>query len=854
MKQRHLYPSVVSLTCVASDSDSNLLARNQVILDIFNDSWEWRSWYSCANESHHFYWENYSPFLYPLEDTGIYKFTKTFSWNESTGEYACNNDLTDKFAETTFLNHDLYVQALRGISVGRFNSTINSIKSSTINCEFIIRNDEHNFSYLQPSLCNTQLNKPLKHLDIPKVAPNALELLNIFKKSASQVIDNFPNVTNTLQLLFLLNHSDNLLQNCSKENEKFIQSLLVYWLKTFNPLPLTERSRLHNIYHNYLDSKMRGFSSGIYFCHSTVIMPFIYMISFIGAEYHEFIEVVADISTLYYLLLTNRQNLRCDLKRLNNMNIIDKMQLKYLPYYLLMNDINVANDFSKSEWDEDECISFIKLYGCYVDLDFTAASCSILCYPRTLSTIHEIVSNDEEYMKYFIDIQKYIRNQQKNIKADDFLSNVLSTCGSYYELKYCLLIQLLGLVFKSNEELGIELGLMLFPIIRCWNVKFALVGSMHDKFMPPTFNDHTDSFDGQYDMFEFNQVFENKDSFVGSRATMKNETKFDPIEIGSNINNGEKNHDENSTNINEWFYSRRKIYHRYLIKLLFCATLDNYSNTVTKNKNLLIEWIYLSFYLITCKIDLTVSVSQEIRYRITDNLIMQNLLILFPIPSDDINDTSIYQFRITSKFNIENDEVYTFADNLLGMNDIVSSICIKIIVNYSNILELDPLFITDLCMKYGLYGCAIKAHEKYMYLTQENDNYEDIDLSVLWKILSDSLLILWYDGNYSHISATIITEAINLVTKNLYHYGKHKNDDIIFQLSIFYNEAFNQFLFTQSYDTKQEDVTYVACIYCDIIFDAVGLQVGLSIINHANYLLESIPLKYIQNIYCKLSK
>jgi hypothetical protein len=138
------------------------------------------------------------------------------------------------------------------------------------------------------------------------------------------------------------------------------------------------------------------------------------------------------------------------------MNIIDKMQLKYLPYYLLMNDINLANDFSKSEWDEDECISFIKLYGCYVDLDFTAASCSILCYPRTLSTIHEIISNDEEYMKYFIDIQKYIRNQQKNTKADDFLSNVLSTCGSYYELRYCLLIQLLGLVFKSNEEMGIE--------------------------------------------------------------------------------------------------------------------------------------------------------------------------------------------------------------------------------------------------------------------------------------------------------------------------------------------------------------------------------------------------------------
>jgi hypothetical protein len=109
-------------------------------------------------------------------------------------------------------------------------------------------------------------------------------------------------------------------------------------------------------------------------------------------------------------------------------------------------------------------------------------------------------------MKYFIDIQKYIRNQQKNTKADDFLSNVLSTCGSYYELRYCLLIQLLGLVFKSNEEMGIELGLMLFPIIRCWNVKFALVGSMHDKFMPPTFNDHTDSFDGQHDMFELNQI------------------------------------------------------------------------------------------------------------------------------------------------------------------------------------------------------------------------------------------------------------------------------------------------------------------------------------------------------------
>ena len=261
------------------------------------------------------------------------------------------------------------------------------------------------------------------------------------------------------------------------------------------------------------------------------------------------------------------------------------------------------------------------------------------------------------------------------------------------------------------------------------------------------------------------------------------------------------------------------------------------------------EWITLSFYLVTCQIDLTVGITQEIRYRIIDNSIMQKLFILFPIPSVDINDVSIYQFRIKSKYNSDNDEVYTFSDNSLCMNDIVSELCIKIIVTYSNMLGLEPLCITEMCMNYGLYGCATIAYEQYLRFMQDHNKNEDIDLSELLRILSDSLLILWHDENYRHASAGIIKQTINLVTNNLYRYGKYTYDDIVHQVSILYNEAFNQYLFTKSNEEKYEDIKYVACIYCDIIFDAVGIDVGISIIKHANYIVDYLPFKYFQAIY-----
>ena len=547
------------------------------------------------------------------------------------------------------------------------------------------------------------------------------------------------------------------------------------------------------------------------------------------------------------------------MKRSGSIDIFDKVQLKYFPYYVSTNSINTVDEVLNGALDEEECISFIKLYGCYIDLDITAVACTILFYPRALSTIFEIISLDEEYIKYFMDTQQHIKNQQKNIKADVFMSSIFSSCGTYYELKYCLLIQLLGLVFKFNEDLGIELGVVLFPTVRSWNVKYALVGSMYNELICPMLNARTNTDRNmQCDIFDYDQVFVNKDFFVGSRSLMKNEMESELIKIRSNKNDcandqcddthGDGHDDNNIVPTSEWFYNKRKIYHRYLTKLLFCTGLDN-NNNALKNKDLLMEWINLSFYLVTCQIDLTVSITQEIRYRIIDNSIMQNLLILFPIPSVGINDVSIYQFRIKSKCNSDNDEVYVFSDHSLYMNDIVSALCIKIIVNYSNMLELEPLLITEMCMNYGLYGCAIIAHEQYARFMQDSNKNEDIDFSKLLRILSDSLLILWHDENYRHESNTIIKETINLVTNNLYRCGKYKHDDIVHQLSMLYNESFNQYLFTKSNEVEHEDVKYVACIYCDIIFDAVGVDVGINIIKHADNIVDNLPFKYFQEIY-----
>jgi len=378
---------------------------------------------------------------------------------------------------------------------------------------------------------------------------------------------------------------------------------------------------------------------------------------------------------------------------------------------------------------------------------------------------------------------------------------------------------------------------------------------MHDSFIPTIFNRYTDSVehDIECDNFQFHHVFANKEFFVGSRLSMRNEIYSESAKTGFNkrdYDDGDdhNNHNDSSVNIDEWFYSRRKVYHRYLIKLLFCTIADNYSYTV-KYKDLLMEWIHLSFYLITFQIDLSVSISQEIRYRIIDNLIAQNLLILFPIPSVDMNDVSIYQFIVTSKYSIEHDEILTFTGSLLGMNDVVSALCVKIIVNYSNIFGLEPFVITDLCINFGLYGCAIKSHEKYISFMEDNNRHDEIDLSILVRILSNSLLILWYDKNYRHVSAGIIKRSINLVTRNLYRYGEHYNDDIVYQLSTSYNEAFNRYLFTTLSKEIDDDIENVACVYCDIIIDAVGLEVGISIIRQANYIVESLPFRYFQMIF-----
>ncbi len=265
MKRRHLYPSVVSLSCMSSNLDSFSFGSNNNIRSIINDSWEWRSWFLCANESHYFYSQNCSPFLCPLEDTGVYRFTKTFSWDDSKGEYTCYDGSMISFNYEYPINYDMYVQQLRRICVLRSNFKRNVIDLSIVE-HGLIDNKCSNVSIRSPTqrISDIRVSKPLRHLELPIDMSNPLDLLNIFDKSAAQVLGSFPNVTNTLQLLCLLTQGDNLLQNCSEQYEKMIECLLTNWLKTFNPLPITERPRLRNIYHNYLDSKMRGFSSGTF--------------------------------------------------------------------------------------------------------------------------------------------------------------------------------------------------------------------------------------------------------------------------------------------------------------------------------------------------------------------------------------------------------------------------------------------------------------------------------------------------------------------------------------------------------------------------------------------------------------
>lgn len=263
MKRRHLYPSVVSLTCMPSSLDSFSLGSNNNIQGIINDSWEWRSWFLSANESHYFYWLNCSPFLCPLEDTGVYSFTKQMSWNDSKGENICNDESMKSFNCENALNYDMHVQQLRSVCLLRSYPKINNIDLSIVD-HGPIDNIYSNLSTPSSSqrVRVIRVNKPLKHLELPADMSNPSELLNVFDKSTVQVLDNFPNVTCTLQLLCLLTQDDNLLQDCSEQHEELIKCLLANWLKTFNPLPLSERPRLRNIYHNYLDSKMRGFSSG----------------------------------------------------------------------------------------------------------------------------------------------------------------------------------------------------------------------------------------------------------------------------------------------------------------------------------------------------------------------------------------------------------------------------------------------------------------------------------------------------------------------------------------------------------------------------------------------------------------
>lgn len=259
-----------------------------------------------------------------------------------------------------------------------------------------------------------------------------------------------------------------------------IDQLLQMWLHCFTPLPYSTRNSL-------LDEVQAAFSLSVF-----------------DAQQH--MEMARDLVTIYFCLHTawrwldagskgksergpnGGADITARVQRVCRLALID-LQILWEP----------CSDSSKLpapvQWSQAEASRFIAQYGAYLHLDPVCIAANARRFSDSLEVVMQVAACDASWQAASTKLGQLAKDGAAVVGARALLTALAEPNKYAFNLYVSSLLLHLGTLYRKDDQLATEVCVLLFPAIRPWNVKWALVGNLAQQLLSPPTSSAEDGLD-----------------------------------------------------------------------------------------------------------------------------------------------------------------------------------------------------------------------------------------------------------------------------------------------------------------------------------------------------------------------